>query len=297
MSQTIPSTTDLPEIDSLWDYPRPKETEDRFRELLPRAERTGDRNYHLQLLTQIARAQCLQGRYDDTHATLDRVRDALADDLPLVRVRYLLERGRCFNDSGVYESAKACFLEAWDLARAHRFDGLAVDAAHMMGIIEPPDEALGWNLRAVEYAKSSADPKARKWLGSLQNNIGWAYHSMGRYETALEVFEDALRIRREHGNTAQVRIARWCVAKMHRLLGRPEQALETQRELHAELADLNEPDGYVFEELSECLLALNRSEEAKEHFARAYELLSKNPWFPPNETQRLERLKQLGGLS
>src|SRR4051794_32155876 len=51
------SSTGLPDFDTLWDYAQPGETEERFRELLPAARASGDRNYHLQLLTQIARAQ------------------------------------------------------------------------------------------------------------------------------------------------------------------------------------------------------------------------------------------------
>jgi tetratricopeptide (TPR) repeat protein len=288
---------ELPDIDTLWDYSHPDVSEARFRELLPRAERSGDRDYHLQLMTQIARAQGLGRRYDEAHATLDGVCERLGDDLPRVRVRYLLERGRCFNDTKKHADARACFVEAWELARAKGLDGLAVDAAHMMGIIEPGDEALAWNLKAMGHAKGSSDPKARRWLASLQNNIGWTYHGIGQYEKALEVFEDALRLRVEQGKPENIRIARWSVAKMHRLLGRAEQALETQRQLHDELAAIDEPDGYVFEETGECLLALGRGEEARHQFARAYELLSKDAWFVANEGTRLERLKNLGGIA
>jgi hypothetical protein len=84
---------------------------------------------------------------------------------------------------------------------------------------------------------------------------------------------------------------------MQRLLGRAEEALAVQRELHEELKNAGEPDGYVFEELGECLLALGRGAEAKPYFARAFELLSKDPWFPPNESKRLERMKELGGVA
>ena len=58
-----------------------------------------------------------------------------------------------------------------------------------------------------------------------------------------------------------------------------------------------EPDGFVFEELGECLLALNRPEEARTSFARAYELLSKDEWFAKEEGERLGRMKRIGGLA
>ncbi len=54
-----------------------------------------------------------------------------------------------------------------------------------------------------------------------------------------------------------------------------------------------EQDGYVFEEIGECLLLLNKNEEAKPYFAKAYEYLSKDKWLVDNEPERLERLKEL----
>jgi tetratricopeptide (TPR) repeat protein len=295
MTPTAP--TGLPDFNLLWDYDRPAETEARFRDLLPAAQTSGDRDYHLQLLTQVARAQGLQRRYDDAQATLNHVRSLMTDDLKTVEVRCLLERGRCFNDCGNYERAKASFLDAWELARAHRLDGFAVDAAHMMGIIESDDEALAWNERALAYAYASNDPAARKWLASLQNNIGWTYFAAGRYTDALAVFEDALRLRREQGKPGPIRIARYSVAKTWRMLGRFEEALAEQEALIRECELAGEPDGNSHEEVGECLRALDRESEARPHFARAYELLSKDPWFPPDEKSRLERIKQLGATS
>jgi tetratricopeptide (TPR) repeat protein len=299
MNPTHP--TGLPDFNTLWDYDRPAETEGRFRDLLPAAQASGDRDYHLQLLTQVARAQGLQRRYDAAHATLDHVRELLlggGGELPAVRVRYLLERGRCFNDTGDPERAKTSFVEAWDVARAHHLDGYAVDAAHMMGIIETPAEAaLAWNRKAVEYAKASEDPAARRWLASLQNNIGWTLFRAGRYAEALVVFEDALALRRQQGNPGPIRIARYSVAKARRMLGRVDEALAAQQALAGECERAGEPDGYVHEEIAECLLALGRAAEAAPHFARAYALLAKDPWYPADERPRLLRMKQLGGVS
>jgi tetratricopeptide (TPR) repeat protein len=292
----LSSPTGLPDFDAQWDYDRPAETEARFRDLLPAAQASGDRDYHLQLLTQVARAQGLQRKFDAAHATLDHVRDLMADGLAAVRVRYLLERGRCFNSSGDVPRARPCFLEAWEVARENRLDAYAVDAAHMMGIVASGDEALAWNVRAMEYAKASADPAARRWLATLQNNIGWTYFGVGRYADALAVFEDAVTLRREQGKPGAIRIARYSVAKTHRMLGRVEEALAEQEALLRECELAREPDGYVHEEVAECLIALERGAEARPHFARAYELLSKDPWFPAEERGRLERMGELGIL-
>src|ERR1051325_153220 len=95
----------LPDFDKLWDYAHPEETEKKFRELLPRAEKSGDKSYYAQLLTQIARTYSLRGKFAEAHATLDQVEAMLTDDLKLARVRYFLERGRTFNSS--QQAAKA----------------------------------------------------------------------------------------------------------------------------------------------------------------------------------------------
>ena len=36
------------------------------------------------------------------------------------------------------------------------------------------------------------NPHAKKWLGSLYNNIGWTYHDLQQYEAALAIFQKAL---------------------------------------------------------------------------------------------------------
>ncbi len=93
-----------------------------------------------------------------------------------------------------------------------------------------------------------------------------------------------------------VRVARWCIARCLRSLERVEEALAIQRELEQQIADIENPDGYVYEELGECLYALGRSDEARPYFRRAYELLSKDPWFVDGEAPRLARLATLGGV-
>src|SRR3954466_15899199 len=103
--------TGLPDFNALWDYAQPAQSEARFRDLLSAAQSSGDRDYYLQLLTQIARAQGLQRHYDAAHAPLAHVRRQRTNALKPVRARYLLERGRCFNDVSRDADAKACFTD------------------------------------------------------------------------------------------------------------------------------------------------------------------------------------------
>ena len=73
------------------------------------------------------------------------------------------------------------------------------------------------------------------------------------------------------------------------MLGDVEVALATQREL--ERGD--ESDGFIKEEIGECLLALGEAESARPYFRRAYELLSTLDWVAEDEA-RMQRLKELG---
>jgi hypothetical protein len=81
----------LPEFDSLWNYDDPAGTESKFRELLPRAKAAGDDGYLAELLTQIARAQGLQQKFEDANATLDQADALIRPEMKTARVRSLLE--------------------------------------------------------------------------------------------------------------------------------------------------------------------------------------------------------------
>jgi len=281
------------DFDQLWNYNDPAATEQKFRELLPQAEASGDASYHAQLLTQIARAQGLQCKFDDAHQTLDSVERMLTDELETPRIRYLLERGRTFNSSGEKDQARPLFLEAWERGQAAREDFYTVDAAHMLGIVETGEASLEWNMQAIAYAEQSDQPRARNWVGSLYNNTGWTYHNIGEYEKTLDLFERALVFRQEKGDPAAIRIARWCVARGLRSLGRNEEALEMQLALLAESQEPNEPDGYNHEELGELYWLAGEEEKARPHFAAAYAELSQDPWLVENEVERIARLKEL----
>jgi len=285
------------DFDARWNFGQPDSTEAIFRTYLPAARVGGDVDYLAQLLTQIARTQGLQRQFAAAHATLDEVEPMLGDSLAVARVRYLLERGRTFNSSKHPDKARPLFLDAWERSRAIGADFYAVDAAHMIAIVEPPDSALAWNQRALAVAEASSSSRAKKWLGSLYNNLGWTYHDQGDYQAALDMFEKALAFRVTQNQPAETRVARWCVARTRRSLGEVETALAMQEELKAEFDTIGEEDGFVYEELGECLLALGRKEEAAPHFARAYEILSKDPWLAESEPARIARLKELGAGS
>lgn len=283
----------LLDFDKLWNYDDPAATERQFRQLLPGENAKNDPSYHAQLLTQIARAQGLQGQFDAAHQTLDQAAELLEVKLKTARIRYLLERGRVFNSSGNREQARPLFLQAWELAQAALEDFYAVDAAHMLAIIELPDQQMEWNFKALTLAEASAQDRAKKWLGSLYNNMGWTHHDAGRYDEALNTFQKALEWRQAQGQASDIRIAQWSVARTLRSLGRIQEALDMQRQLLADHELAGTRDGYVYEEMAECLLLLDKTDEARPYFALAYTELARDSWLVEHETARLERLNKL----
>ena len=287
------SSQPLPDFDALWDYSLPDETEARFREVLLQIPE--DEPAFLELLTQIARAQGLQRKFEKAHQTLDQVERRLGEVSSRPRVRYLLERGRVLASSGDPEKGRACFEEALKAAQRLSEDFYAVDAMHMLALIAPPEESLKLNLQAIQMAEASEQEKAQNWLGSLYNNTGWSYHGLGNYAAALEIFEKAEVWQRAKGQVYETRIAQWSVARTLRSLGLAEEALAKQMALkHEWESEGVERDGFVFEEIGECLLLLNRAEEARRYFAKAYEILSQDPWLAEQEPERLARMKSLG---
>lgn len=282
------------EFDKLWNFGKPAETEAKFREVLKQYETDSDLDYILQLKTQIARTQGLQRKFDEAHATLDEVKVILLDDTPVSEIRYNLERGRVYNSSKQKAEALPYFLKAFALAVASKEDNLAVDAAHMVAIAEVDSEKqMQWNLTALDLAESSKDEKARNWLGSLYNNIGWTYHDTKKFELALDIFKKALALREAKGEAGSIRIAKWCIARTYRSLNNLDEAVKIQKALEHEFSQGPQQDGYVFEELGELYLALNQKTESQKYFGLAYDFLSKDEWFKANEAARLARIQEL----
>ncbi len=284
----------IPDIDSIWDFNDPAGTEAAFRELLLETEAVQDKAHHAELLSQLARAQGLQQKFDEAHATLDQAEGLIGPDMHRAVVRVLLERGRITNSSGKPGESITIFQQTLNKADAAGLEYYAVDAAHMLGIVTKGDASIEWNEMALALAESADDPRARKWIEVLCNNLGWTYHGLGRHDEALKMFETQLPLLQGEGQEKNMGICRWSIAKMYRHLGRVDEALVMQMELlDCPGRQGNTSEGYTREEVGECLLALHREDQAAPHFARAWELLKDDPWLSQDEGPRLVRLKRL----
>lgn len=274
------------DFDRIWDFADPMGSERRMREILQSTEEVHER---AELLTQIARAQGMQGNVPEAHDLLCSAEEILPREKTRAHIRIELERGRLHNMSKSRKEAKQHFTQALTVADALGDDELAVDAMHMIAIAEKPEKAIQWNQRAIERASASNSPRARRWLGSLHNNLGWTKFEMGLPEEALHHFQRALAYREEKRHIRQIQIARWAIARVLRELGRHDEALEIQ----LDLAQYGPEDAFVYEELAHLLAIRGQQEQATRYAQLALRLLESDHWVASSQPERLNAIRCL----
>lgn len=286
------TTKELPNFDSLWNYNDPQATRKKFEKIYAEYSETAPQDYLLSLKTQIARTFSLKGSFSEAHKILDSVEDQLVNTI--VKIRYYLERGRTFNSDHKFSAGLPLFLKAYDLSIEEKEDFFAIDAAHMLAIASKKiEEQNEWSQKGINLAEDSSDPKAKKWLGSLYNNLGWGYQDIRKHKEALDLFKKAQKHHEDNGNDQGEFIARWTVAHCYRSMNEFDQAIEILVELESIMEEKDSLDGYVYEELAENYLSNEEDEKSKIYFKKAYDELSKDSWLAGNEAKRLQRMKDL----
>lgn len=279
-----------------WDMTDPAEAEPHLRRLEQRL--SADPLQHdaaVEALTQVGRAQSLQGRLDDAERTLDQAARALSEDGRVgARLRLLLERGRLLVLRRTPMEARARFLAAWELATDANERYHAVDAAQMLSVVETKKEKITWTRHALEIAESTNTPRVRTWCGPLHVDLGTYHEELLRFPEAAESFRTAAVRFDEVGATRQAAMARCAYGRTLRLMNRADDALDKQRRVEADLRAIGVVDGEVCEEIAECLHLLGNTDEAAPYFQRAFKALSNEQWLVDNARPRLNRLEKLG---
>ena len=260
------------DISTLWDHSNPELSEQRFRTALE----TANADESLILHTQIARTFGIRKDFAQAQRVLAAIEPQISESGAEAQARYSLELGRTLSSTThspesqtdeVKAQARASYMHAFEVAKTAKLDDLVIDALHMMAMVDSaPADQLKWGLKALEVLEASSQPAAKKWEGSLRNNVGYALHLLGRYEEALSQFKLALAARELFGNPRTVRIAFWMIAWTYRALGRIEEAIEIQLRLEREWEADGEPDPYVYEEL-EHLFRLQNDDERADYYA------------------------------
>lgn len=246
------------DLTPLWDFSKPELSEQRFRAALETAK--GDDM--LILHTQIARTHGLRKDFAKAQAVLAAIEPHIKNAGREARARYALELGRTYTSAThpretqtdeAKARARTAFTEALVIAKSAQsgeLDALAIDAIHMFAFIDKaPADQLKWAQEALIVSIASNQPTARRWEGSVRNNLGMALHGLGRFDEALVQFKQALAIREQGDDLGRIRVAHWMVAWTLRAMNRIEESLAIQLRLEKECAAVNEPDPYVFEEL------------------------------------------------
>jgi tetratricopeptide (TPR) repeat protein len=196
----------------LWDFYDLDATEQRLRTQLNDEPDDAGR---AEVLTQLARVEGLRDDFDACDRLLEQA-EGLAGSA-VAQVRIDLERGRKLRSSGDPDRALPFFEAAFSLARDSGEHYLAGDAAHMCALAVSDDRVAmeEWTRRGLDLGEG--EPAAAYWAGPLLNNLGWAYFDTGEHAHALELFEQALEVRRrDPDNEAAIAFA--------------EEAVQTARE-------------------------------------------------------------------
>ena len=208
-----------------WDFATPAGSRETFQSRAETAESEAVRQIWR---TQVGRAHGLENDFARAREVLAEVEAKLAQVSPGLEwhhlaARHSIEWGRVLNSEGHPASARPFFDHALQEATAASAEGLAIDALHMIAIVEGtlggPAQSQDWNEKALARARQSEDPDARRWQASLLNNLGWDHLDSGDAIGALALFEEALVERRQDGNAELIRIAEEAVAEARNLLG------------------------------------------------------------------------------
>ena len=200
----------------LWDFDDLDATEGRFRSQL---DKEPDDAGRAEVLTQLARVAGLRDDFAACERLLEEA-EGLAGSSDVAKVRIDLERGRKLRSSGDPEGALPLFEAAFTRARHSGEHYLAGDAAHMCALAVSDDRAAmeEWTERGLDLGQREA--AAAYWAGPLLNNLGWAYFDAGEHQRALELFEQALEVRKaDPGNPAAIAFAEEAVQTAREALG------------------------------------------------------------------------------
>ena len=273
----------------LWDFNDLDTSEKRLREQL-HAETTDPGR--AEVLTQLARVEGLQDRFDAGDTLIDEA-VALAGDDKTALARIDLERGRLRRSGGDPDAARPLFVAAFDIAMDAGQTFIAADSAHMAALVAGDrDGFVDWTRRGIDLAESSEG--ARYWLGPLYNNLGWEYYEAGDYQEALNAFERQVTAREEdRDRQGVIEIARYAVGKTLRALGRSPEAIPLLEAAVAWADGEGAPDGWFHEELAEEYAAVGRDADAAAQARAAIPLLERDDPDFPDDDRRVSRLRAL----
>ena len=287
----------FPDHDGLWASSSLLETEQKIkRKLLAKPADHFDLP-SLELLTQLARVQALQGQFSEADKTLKSVQVEMEmQDVRArkqVEIRLLLEQGRLFALQMIPAKALVFVKQAMDIALEEKNSFFAIDAAVMLTLINPmkkQNETLQW---ALTEAETTTIADSKLWLPFLYIMNGWSLFDTRQFDRALEYFQKALEQPHLPQQRMQTQSIKWSIARTKRALGHFDEALDILNDVRLEFEAIGESNGFVYLEFAENLRQQQKEPDARPYFEMAYNILSKNLWFTDNKETELARMKEL----
>jgi len=104
--------------------------------------------WRAEVMTQLARSLGLQRKFDEAQKVLEETQSMINSDMQVALVRWHLEQGRVINSRGDAADSIANFEQSLLLAQQADAEYLAIDAAHMLGIVETSEASIALWSRA-----------------------------------------------------------------------------------------------------------------------------------------------------
>lgn len=155
---------------------------EQYREAAEVAAALGDKQVQVEALSQVARCWSLVPDLAEGRAWLRRAEELASPEEPQGWTRYLGVRGIFEREEGDKARAMATFVEMYNYAMARGLYRRAIDAAHHVAIVAPPEDQITWSKKGIEAAEALGEAG---WLGVLWNNLGWTYFDAGDLDQAL----------------------------------------------------------------------------------------------------------------
>ena len=194
------------------------------------AENEGNKSVLTESYSQIARCHLINNDIESCRQWLEKAETIASADDPAGWSRYLGVRGRlewqqAVKETGEYQpavkTAAATFEDMYNYCLQHSLYERAVDAAHMMAIVDDPERRLAWGEKGIKAAENGG---ISGWLPALWNNHGWNLSDAGRHEEALAALLKAREYHYKTGREMSKLIADWSVGYAYRMVGQLDSA-------------------------------------------------------------------------
>jgi tetratricopeptide (TPR) repeat protein len=268
-------------IERLLEQGRNGEAVDAARSLLDRARAAGENAYDeadydcAMVQITLGRALQMSGGAEEAVAHLDVARQRLQSlGETSMADAALTEKGDCLRDLGRYDDAAKAYEEAVEKA-AERDNprSVAVNKNQLATVRRHQKrypEALRLYDEVLHIFKQLGEPAS---VATVWHQIGIVHQQAGQHEAAEKAYQESLKLEVQRANRSGEASTLNQLGNLYSLMGRREEAVHFYRqaaEVYVDLRDLR-GEGFARYNIANQLIALKRSDEARQELLRAIE--------------------------